>query len=350
MAKEYDEHYTVTNNAYKRIIRDYVKEHLLEPLKKYPTTISDTLLYVIISRLEELYVYTCRFPEIISPDSNRLDILRAIVDQFEFTIRNEADIEEQISILENILHVYNLRGSVDSIENMWKYYGGDLPKDVKVKIPSYNIFRYNISSLSGSHVFQDADTYRSGVYEIVLNNSTYSIPDLREFLLNELVAAGNRIYFTNSLYSLLTGDNAAYKYDVEEDTFIHTMLRTVNYRSGMSWSGSGRLSSVSQSSIWSGREDLFFELTNIINLDLIDLSTYLPYDIMILETKTEYIIYTYDPNEKTFKEYQRYLSYTPESTIPVIEGYLYDSDGNLIDNRYPGYFILNKTLLGNEVL
>ena len=197
-------------------IREYLKKHLLSPLKQYPTIIQETLIELIIQKLEKLYEYTILFPEIVSPDKSRLDIVRVIANQFLFTIREEADLQEQIDILDNILYVYSKRGSIDTIENMWKYYGGDLPKDVQVIIPTYNLFRYSISPFSYTHVFQDSEINRPGVYEVRLTNNTYPIPKLQEFMLKELVAAGNRIYFTNAISAEISVDNnpSAYKYDI----------------------------------------------------------------------------------------------------------------------------------------
>ena len=128
-------------------IRTYIESQLLDPLKRYPTKIQDTLLQIITDRIEELYTYTLKFPEIITPNAQRLDIVAAICEQFKFSIREEAELEEQLRILENILYVYRRRGSVDSIENMWKYYGGNLPKNIKIRIPAYNLFRYSLLTL-----------------------------------------------------------------------------------------------------------------------------------------------------------------------------------------------------------
>lgn len=333
-------------------IRKYIQSQLLEPFKKYPTTIQDTFLEIITDRLEELYEYTIRFPEIVSPDSTRLDILRIIADQFQFHIREEADLLEQIAILENILSVYNKRGSIDTIENMWKYYGGDLPKEIKVNIPSTKLFRWNLSELSGTHVYPDSDTYRSGVYEISLYNSTYPIDKLKEFMLSELVAAGNRIYFKNNLYSTLIGEDSAYSYEVLEDTLIKLQLKPITYRSGLTFSGNSPLSKNSNLSVWSGRPDLFFELTILLELEGIQLSDYKLYEgISVTHVKPEYVLYDILADLKLTKKFSmQRTSYTPESSIIYLERYLYDINGDLLTSSYPGYFILGESLLGEEVL
>ena len=61
-------------------IREFIQSHLLAPLKQYPTVIQDTMLDIIADNLEKLYEYTWRFPEIVSPNSSRLDILKAIAE------------------------------------------------------------------------------------------------------------------------------------------------------------------------------------------------------------------------------------------------------------------------------
>lgn len=180
-------------------IREYIEATLMEPLKRYPTSVQGAILELIALRLEELYAYIQKFPEIVTPDESRLQVVNTIADQFLFTIRNEGDIGEQLRILDNILYVYRKRGSIDTIENMWKYYGGDLPKRVKVNIPSYNLFRYSVSPYSQTHVYQDGTINRSGTYEVILTNNTYDIEKLKEFMMDELVAAGNYVYFTNNI-------------------------------------------------------------------------------------------------------------------------------------------------------
>lgn len=338
-------------------IRPFIFENLLQPLKQYPTIIQDTMLEIIAQKLQSLYDYTIEFPEIVSPNQSRLDILQAIADQFLFTVRNDADIQEQIDILDNILYVYSRRGSIDTIENMWKYYGGKLPKDVKVIIPAYNLFRYSISKLSGTHVFQDNKTNRTGVYEIRLTNNTYPIPDLREFLINELVAAGNYIYFTNTLYMDITSLNEYsnnYKYIVTKDDLIQIQLSVLKSHQGLTWSGINPLSKNSEDSAWSGRGSIYLEVIKSVDLNLVNLSTYTPYNSLgvymdIIPTISE-IIYSIKINKKYEIHRKDFLYCTINDSSLYISRYLYNSQGEIINSDYPGYFILGKSLLGEEVI
>lgn len=356
MSKEYSMKYMQENLAYKHVLREYAVRHILEPLKRYPTTISDTIFSIILQRLEELYLLTVRFPEIVSPDSNRLDILRAIADQFEFTIRTDADIEEQVSILESVIEVYKKRGSIDSIENMWRYYGGNLPKDIKVKIPSYDIFRYNISTWSGAHRLQDKDTHRPGVYEVVLHNSNYDIPDLKEFMLKELVAAGNRVIFTNSVYDLLVGENSAYKYDVQEELLkCIEMLVSMDSIHGFTWSKYSKMSMSGRDSTWSGNYTLSAEVLKYLYvaqpISVLDyeamtdiINTWVITPDNVIDVREDYMEYTQEI------QYRYLVSYTPEIDDTSTERHLYDEHGNLVTSSYPGYFILAESLLGSEVI
>ena len=337
-------------------IRAFIRNHLLEPLKSHPTAIQDTIIELLVEKLQALYVYSYRFPEIVSPNQSRLDILQAIADQFLFTIRSDADIQEQIDILDNILYVYSKRGSIDTIENMWKYYGGDLPRDVKVIIPSYNLFRYSMSKLSGTHVFQDNTVNRTGVYEIRLTNNSYPIPDLRDFLIKELVAAGNYIYFTNALHmdvtSAVDGSNH-YKYDVQHEDFLQLQLEVLKSQQGLSWSGHNPLSKKSEDSAWSGRGSIFLEITNMLDMDLVDMSTYYPdalgFYVSILKSVSE-IIYHQNITISDTLYLNTFLYCTPSDPAFLIARYLYNSQGELINSRYPGYFILGESLLGEEVI
>lgn len=338
-------------------IKPFLVSHLLEPLKQYPTIIQDTMIEIIAQKLQLLYDYTIKFPEIISPNQSRMDILQAIADQFLFTVREDADIQEQVDILDNILYVYNRRGSIDTIENMWKYYGGELPKDVKVVIPSYNLFRYSISKLSGTHVFQDNIINRTGVYEIRLTNNIYPIPDLKEFLIKELVAAGNYIYFTNTMHLDITSSaelSNHYKYIVLSEDFLQIELTILKSHQGLTWSGINPLSRKSEDSAWSGRGSIYLELTKLLDLDLVDLSTYVPYNslgffIDILPSISE-IVYSIEIMKKTSIELNTFLYCTPTDSSHYISRYLYNSQGEIINSNYPGYFILGESLLGEEVI
>jgi len=441
-------------------ISSFIRSHLLEPLKQYPTVIQDTLIEIITQKLQTLYEYTVRFPEIVSPSSNRLDILKTIAEQFLFTIREDADIEEQIAILDNILYVYKMRGSVDTIENMWKYYGGTLPKDVKVIIPSYTIFRYSMSKLSGTHKFIDgrssyveldtpapenipsgtlvydiySDNYkatlgilenttrvlltnidnlnigdilrigdyyegkivslyenktptmnRSGVYEIRLTNNTYPIPDLKEFLIKELVAAGNYIYFTNTLHMDVnqTDENSNYyRYSVNEHTLLQIQLDVLKARQGLMLSGYNPLSPNpkfseeeinemlrrgftetdiermttprdANDSLWSGRRSIFLELTRLINLPMIELNNYSPYKFlgisMTMFPDIEKIVYSINSNKSYDRIIESILYCTPSTSSYYMSRHLYNRNGELLESNYPGYFILGESLLGEAI-
>ena len=338
-------------------IRAFIRSHLLEPLKQYPTIIQDTMLELITQKLQTLYDYTDKFPEIVTPSTNRLDILKAIADQFLFTVREDADIQEQLNILDNILYVYSKRGSIDTIENMWKYYGGKLPKDVKVIIPSYNLFRYSISKLSGTHVFQDNSLNRTGVYEVRLINNTYPIPDLREFLIKELVAAGNYFYFTNTLHMDVLGSNPSsnpYQYLVSEDTLIDLQLEVLKAHQGLTWSGYNPLSKKSEDSAWSGRGAIFLELTHLLDLPLIELNTYKLYGDLGIYVNTipsiSEIVYSITAKHHTQYLINYYLYCTPEDSLVSINRDLYNRKGELITSEYPGYFILGESLLGEAII
>ena len=47
-------------------IKHFLVNHLLEPLKQYPTVIQDTMLEIITQKLEALYDYILKFPEILT--------------------------------------------------------------------------------------------------------------------------------------------------------------------------------------------------------------------------------------------------------------------------------------------
>lgn len=415
-------------------IRNYIYYHLLEPLKSYPTVIQDTMLSIITDELEKVYTDTRNFPTILSPTSDRLDILKAIAEQFAFSIREEADLQEQIDILENILYLYRRRGSIETIENMWKYYGGDLPRDVKVVIPSYKVFRYSLSALSGSHQFVNGGGYtitldtpspedippgssivlqknmrvivtpgiakgsyvvpisnteglaigdkvlisdvyegyirsisginernnisinRSGVYEIRLTNNTYPIDKLKDFLLKELVAAGNEIYFKNiigmSTNSLEPYTNP-YKYRVVDDK------ADIKLSIELTVSNSKQLSAWSDNAYLSGKGAIFLEiLRKYVLVDeknsILKFSRYDPKEIFII-TKSfddQYYANCFVKSDLTVSVLREISTiYDKYFSEHIIESELKDKNtGEILISPYPGYFILGSTSLGNVVI
>ena len=339
-------------------VRDYFKSQLLPPLKSYPTVIQNTLVEIIIQRLEELYEYTLAFPQIISPSSNRLEVLQAITQQFLFDIKDEAKLQEQLDILEHILYVFRRRGSLDTIENMWKYYGGDLPKEVQVYIPSNDLFRYSISSWSGKHVFQDEGKHRTGTYEIRLINNTYDITKLKEFMLKELVAAGNLIYFTNICHIDINPEDLStnpFVYKVYKYTWYYIKMYVEAFEiRGFTWSNLNSPfpdeSNPRTASQWSGRYISQIVLTYLLNIP----------SASFLYDPDEFFI-TYFPSSAIVKIPMWVTTYTlhnvksiayctPSTDYTQLIRYLYDSDGNLITSNYPGYFIVGDTLLGRDVV
>lgn len=321
----------------------------------------DTMIELIAQKLQLVYDYTIKFPEIVSPNQSRMDILQAIADQFLFTVRDDADLQEQIDILDNILYVYSKRGSIDTIENMWKYYGGDLPREVKVIIPSYNLFRYSVSKLSGTHKFANdpettgqGDYYITGAYEVRLTNSTYPIPELKKFMMKELVAAGNRIFFTNTLHMESLSDSTEtnpYRYDVLEDTLIHyQMLAMRPPVRGIHLSGSSPLNSIEHHSKWSGSMAVFLEVDLMKELSLCFLNYYNPLGLDVLPMKTT----TVRLDIRTFKNTKiflhEFLYCTPTTPDLHLSRHLYNSAGEVIDSNYPGYFIIGESLLGHQIV
>lgn len=180
-------------------IREYINETLQEPLRRYRTPIQDAILELMIEFFEEYHLKIEELPKIILPNRYRLDILDQIALSKGFSIRPEADLTEQMDILANISYVYKVRGSIYSIEHMKELYGGDLPSPVRVSIPSYNLFRYQISTYSGYDVYQDSDYYRPGVYEVHLEQYHGDIPKLIDWMYDELVASGALIYVKNKI-------------------------------------------------------------------------------------------------------------------------------------------------------
>lgn len=176
-------------------IREYVLNNLLDPLKVYPTDVQNALIEMMIQRLEELYDLIVQFPEIILPYEDRMDIVKVICAQFRFTIPEESDLLEQLSILESIIEVYQKRGSIDTIENMWVYYGGKLPKKVTVSIPSYNLFRYSISPYSTVYFYPDGQYKRTGVLDVIIEDDDLQMTrdEILAFLHKELIPAGTLV-------------------------------------------------------------------------------------------------------------------------------------------------------------
>lgn len=182
-------------------IREYIKRTLQEPLKRYRTPIQDAILELMAEYLELYHIGIQELPSIVTPNKIRLDIAKAIAESYNFTIRPEASIQEQLDILANIGYVYRVRGSLYSIEHMKSLYGGSLPSPVKVTIPSYGIFRYNISAYDMTDVYQDGSTSRPGIYNVWVYNYHQDVDTLVSWMYQELVASGALIHIMNKVVS-----------------------------------------------------------------------------------------------------------------------------------------------------
>lgn len=290
MAKNYD-----------AIMDEYVYDKLLKIFNKYPTSIQDTILHIISIRLRELYASIDEFPkDVLNPGKEHYDMLLAKAEQFDYDINGKYSLSEQIALLNSIYNTYSKRGSIDSIENMWKYYGGNLPKEVTVTIPAYEIFRYSVSALSGTHRFQDNLYYRSGVYTINIEGS-YNIDDIRDFIVKELVAAGTSVNFHRINPLDFSSGNAAMKSDtVYQSTTIYMDLTAALNRTGLTWSVH------SPKMTWSGSSNLLVSITVLIDLEM-DMAFY-----MLAERGLKYdytkSIYTYIPMAHTHNKRTEIIS------------------------------------------
>lgn len=330
-------------------IRDIVHDRILDAIKRYPTTVSDTILEIIASRLEEIYWTTHHFPELINPNQDRYDIMRAMASQYDYDMRVLTPLSEQTSLLESILELYRRRGSYDTIINMRKYYGGDLPEFVTLKIPSEQLFTYSVSELSGRDVFPDGEYNRYGVYEVILYDE-YDTSVLREFLLNELVSAGNKLYFSKHL--TMYGDTESDKWVkysewiIGSPMYVFRYLEIAKFLSGLTYSN------ISPSQTWSGKRNLFIEITQVFELGPLYLDTFNIVDQLIHVDFFRSITAVYrDWKVNTLLntwnyDYADYTDYTDESSS---EQHLYDSNGNPLDSEYPGFFILGASKLGGAV-
>lgn len=202
-------------------IREYVQRTLQEPLKRYHTPIQDAILELMISYFEEYHLGIEKLPEILTPSKNRLDIVDAIAASHGFTIRAEASLDEQLNILANIGYVYKLRGSIFSIEHMKSLYGGNLPSPVKVEIPSYGIFKYNISVYDHTDVYQDGAYNRPGIYNVWIYNYHGKVDELVDWMYKELVVSGALIHIMNKVVSSSTTD-------LRDDGVIHGVQDTAS--------------------------------------------------------------------------------------------------------------------------
>jgi hypothetical protein len=84
---------------------------------------------------------------------------------------------------------------------MYSLYGRDLPKKVRVEIPSYGLFKYSESLYDGSDLYQDSLYNRTGVYHVWLYEYTKNIDTLVSWMYSELIASGTRIHIKNRILS-----------------------------------------------------------------------------------------------------------------------------------------------------
>lgn len=330
-------------------MHDLVSKKIITTFKKYPTTVQDTILRIIGDELQETYDLTDEFTDImLSPDSLRPDIIKAKAKQYNFDIREEASLSEQIKLLDAINVIHSKRGSIESIENMWKYYGGNLPKNVKVEIPAQSIFRYSISKLSGSDKFQDNSYYRSGVYNINVEGD-YDLNSLREFVNKELVAAGTRVNYIKRIPSVIPkGNESSMAVDTVYSDYILSTLSLVSLSiTGLTWS------SFSQYKTWSGRAEIFVDISKTYEIGTIKICNIIPLDLLQYSEKSKLVIASISNISKlnitTYKSIETIC--TPTNVQSPADQHLYDTEGNEIktNSKYPGYFVLGSTLLSEVI-
>lgn len=329
-------------------IHDIINKKLITSFKRYPTTVQDTILRIAGDRLQETYNLTEDFTEImLQPDRLRPDIVKAKAKQYNFDIREEASLSEQIKLLEAINAIHSKRGSVESIENMWLYYGGNLPKNVKIEIPAQNIFRYNISKFSGQDVFQDNNYYRPGVYNINIEGD-YDLKTLRDFINKEFVAAGTKVNYIKRIPSaILDGDESSLSVDtIYSDYILYTRSIVSLNKSGLIWSVQSRPET------WSGKANIFVDISKTYELDQVQLNTIIPLDLYQYVAKDTFVVASISTTIKNIIIYYKLSAIcTLETMLGSFDQHFYDTEGNEIktDSKYPGYFILGVTKLGEVI-
>lgn len=329
-------------------INEYLYKYLLPVLKAYPTAVQETILKIIEDRLGITYSDIINFSDtILDPKSDRYDIVKAKASQYDFNINKLSPVNEQIKLLNSINDIYSLRGSVDSIENMWKYYGGDLPKNVKVSIPSYDIFRYSVSKLSGTHRFQDSQYYRPGIYNITIDDE-YNLDDIRDFIIKELVAAGTNIIFNKQMFSILDDEAGLYRDTIYEDTLIKRESYVNLTHTGLTWSV------LSISDTWSGLPDIFVDIRRLYYLTLVEISNIIPLDLELIPILSKEVrLVSYDNfYELDILYINNLLSCTEKDKNLKLSVHYYDENKEEIlpNENYPGYFILAETNLGEVII
>lgn len=240
-------------------LRQYIRENLIDPLKNQSTYTQETLVELITQRLEEIQRAAEEFPDLVNPEKVREHMLEELGKSFAYDLDPRMSVEEQRKVLSHIVETYKRRGSIETIENMWKYYGGNLPKNVKVVIPAYNLFRYSVSKLSGKDRFKDGSYYRSGAYEMIIEDDI-DIQSIKEFVLKELVAAGTNVLFSKKAILDITDASAFKNYEPLNNQLLQNLfinMQSVTYRAGLVYSSNTLNRSLS------GRQSLFMDISRI---------------------------------------------------------------------------------------
>lgn len=330
-------------------MHDYVNKKIITTFRRYPTTVQDTLLRIIGDELQETYDLTDTFTDImLSPDNLRPDIIKAKAKQYNFDIREEASLSEQIKLLEAINVINSKRGSIESIEKMWTYYGGNLPKNVKIDIPAHNIFRYSISKFSGLDRFQDNNYYRSGVYNINVDGD-YDLKSLRDFVNKELVAAGTKVNYIKRMQPLFPKDDKESGMsadNVYSNYILFTDLLVSLNRSGLTWS------TYSQYNTWSGKANIFVDIYRLYDLGIISIGDITTLELYYYTEKSTLVLASVSNSlESTTINFNLKAISTPTEAQMSADQHFYDTEGNEINtsSNYPGYFVLGSTLLGEVI-
>jgi hypothetical protein len=132
-----------------------------------------------------------------------------------------------------------------------------------------------------------------------------------------------------------------------ENTHLFQQMSVNMNRTGLEWN------KFSTGMRWSGKPNLFVDIRMLYDLDPVAFKLE-PYEIEIVPATSDFVplISMFSIRELTTLRKDIEVSSTPPSNRSIVRIHLYDDEGNekTPDGKYPGYFIFNKTLLGEVII
>ena len=330
------------------MVRGYFYKHLITPLDR-----ENPLYEEIVEELEKVYFLIREYPEIVDYAKLPPNYLSVLTSSFSIDpiVQSETDLRY---LADHLIDLYKIRGSTDTLKSPGSYYGSGLPYSVEIKTPHSEVFRWDISEYSERHVYETPGSkYSEGAIELILPFSTLSTSQVKKFYLRELIAAGSKLYSMSKLLMDISSgeiDSNPYKYLVLDSMTVYwSKFIPTGDGSGFIWDNSLWDATGSR---WTSTVSPFPVVIYTIYSYILEGYSLMKSDGLVISKSKSSGIVNAVKNDITLvilNAFIYYLDATSPKNIHDVSIDLYDSNGNKIESKYPGWFVLAESRLGERV-